>query len=169
MRSPLASVGQSRETWPTSPPIRELVADPIYMEFRYTDSCSTSVLGCSHGPCGRNRHTSSRSADDHRGRRGLRNRHRSHRRNRHCRSYHLGSSYAQCGRPVRTCSTPGCHHRCSCCRRPGGIRGKGDRSVRNGSKTSPWGPPDIHGLQERSVKYVGMRVSIPTYSSDPGL
>jgi hypothetical protein len=27
MRSPLASVGQSRETWPTSPPIHELIAD----------------------------------------------------------------------------------------------------------------------------------------------
>ena len=131
-----------------------------------TDSCSTSDPGCSHGPCDRNHRTSSRSAGDHRGRR---NHHRNRRRIRnHRRSYRPGSSDGQCGRPVHTCSIPGCHRRCSCSRRPGGIPGKGDQSVRNGSKSSPWRAPGIHGLGRTSVKYI-QRESMQSYSSDPGL
>lgn len=155
MRSPLASVGQSRETWPTSPPNHELVADSRESEKpEMTDSCSTSDPECSHEPCGRSHHRSSRSVGDHRHHRGHRNHHRSRRRCNHHRSYHPESSCAQCGRPVRTCSTPGNHHRCSCCHHLGGIREKDVRSGRNGSMTSPWRVPGIHGLfLEKLVKY----------------
>lgn len=135
-----------------------------------TDSCSTSGPGCSHGPCGRSHRRSSRSVDDHRHHQDHRNHHRIRQRCNHHRSYHPGSSCVRCGRPVRTYSTLGNHHRCSCCRHPGGIREKGVRSGRNGSTTSPWEVPGIHGLFFSNVSEVqSLRASTSTYSSDLGL
>jgi hypothetical protein len=116
----------------------------VEREKGYTNSCSTSGPGCSHGPCGRIHRRSSRSGDGQSHRRSSHHHH-------HQRSYHHpGSSCGQCGRPGRTCSTPGHHrkhrHR-SWHRRPGGTRETGDRSGHSGSRCAPWEARGTRGLE----------------------
>ncbi|KAL4747171.1 hypothetical protein BDW72DRAFT_19392 [Aspergillus terricola var. indicus] len=116
-------------------------------------SCSTSGLGCSHGPCGRNHRKSSRSADDHRSR--LRSHHH---------SYHPEGSSWRCGQRVHTCSIPD-RQRGGRSRQLGGIRERCDRQHRNGSKTSPWELQCIHGL-ERCKQLIS--VADPNVRVEPG-
>jgi hypothetical protein len=108
----------------------------------YTNSCSTSGPGCSHGPCGRIHRRSSRSGGGQSRRRSSHQHHRSY--------HHPGSSCGQCGRPGRTCSTPGHHRkhrRRSWHRRPGGTRETGDRSGHSGSRCAPWEARGTRGLE----------------------
>ncbi|KAL2863597.1 uncharacterized protein BJX67DRAFT_255094 [Aspergillus lucknowensis] len=99
-----------------------------------TYNCSTSDRECNHGPCGRSRRRSSKSADGR----------QSHHRN-HLRSCRLAGSFWRCAQRDRICSTPG--------RQPGarfrplgGIRERCDRHRRNDSRTFPWELQCIHDL-----------------------